>query len=120
MLAWQSMLHASGPFSLRTVMALPLKLMSRLPGPEYVPSATMTVSRPLTAALIAAWMVRLGPSGAAHTALAPVQASLPQSATWMVSARSGDALAALTLTTRVTIALFMTCSFRIGLLRFVA
>jgi hypothetical protein len=38
---WQSMMQLSGPLAERTTMSFPEKLMSRLSGPVYTPSATM-------------------------------------------------------------------------------
>ena len=52
----QSMMQLSGPLALRTVISLPPKSRSRLPGPVYVSSATTTVS-PSKAASIPAWIV---------------------------------------------------------------
>jgi hypothetical protein len=39
---WGCMIVTSGPFSLLTVIALPLKLILRFPSPKYGPSATKT------------------------------------------------------------------------------
>ena len=68
-------MQVSGPFSLRTVIAFPLKSRSRFPFPVYVPSATMTMSSGTAASIADCIVVYVSPGPTCSSAAGVVDAA---------------------------------------------